>query len=422
MRNPNNVWPAVLGVCLFCLVLAAGMRFSFLRSPALYLAGYLNQTALKTDRQEPTPEATPASSPEPAWMDYVELMRYPSAHRGEQVRIVGRIGRMDSQAIYFVDRLNYYVCQEEEGRADRLKIYPEDLPEDCRIGDYVAVEGQWNLGIHHPYLSKGRILFSGQEARERAQAEAEAWKTARLKQAADIPLTDYLLLQEQAEELEEKDSYYVRTAVVIAKRVYSSGESWSSDRFSVRNERNGAELGTVTLTGNLPEVLAACQDGESVIVSGLLMRNRDIFCLEDCFVEEVGGAAKEETDRLAAVHREAYAAERAAYLASCVPFDYQTMVRRPEEFRDTPVVLKGRVTELSDGDPLGASLILKLEGSGRQAEIYYGGGALDDLRILQGDRFTAYGTLRDVSYQEQEDGSKLELPYIRAEYADWGEE
>ena len=39
MRNPNNVWPAVLGVCLFCLVLAAGMRFSFLRSPALYLAG-----------------------------------------------------------------------------------------------------------------------------------------------------------------------------------------------------------------------------------------------------------------------------------------------------------------------------------------------------------------------------------------------
>ena len=71
MRNPNNVWPAVLGVCLFCLVLAAGMRFSFLRSPALYLAGYLNQTALKTDRQEPTPEATPASSPEPAWMDSV---------------------------------------------------------------------------------------------------------------------------------------------------------------------------------------------------------------------------------------------------------------------------------------------------------------------------------------------------------------
>ena len=402
MRNPNNVWPAVLGVCLFCLVLAAGMRCSFLRSPALYLAGYLNQTALETDRQEPTPEATPASSPEPAWMDYVELMRYPSAHRGEQVCIVGRIGRMESQAIYFVDRLNYYVCQEEEGRADSLKIYPEDLPEDCRIGDYVAVEGQWNLGIHDPYLSKGRILFSGQEARERAQAEAEAWKTARLKQAADIPLTDYLLLQEQAEGLGEKDSYYVRTAVVIAKRVYSSRESWSSDRFSVRNERNGAELGTVTLTGNLREVLAACQDGESVIVSGLLMRDRDVFCLKDCFVEEVGGAAKEETDRLAAVHREAYAAERAAYLASCVPFDYQTMVRRPEEFQDTPVVLKGRVTELSDGDPLGASLILELEGSGRQAEIYYGGGALDDPRILPGDSLTAYGTLRDVSYQEHD--------------------
>lgn len=32
------------------------------------------------------------------------------------------------------------------------------------------------------------------------------------------------------------------------------------------------------------------------------------------------------------------------------------------------------------------------------------------------------GRSRDVSYQEQEDGSKLELPYIRAEYADWGEE
>ncbi len=37
-------------------------------------------------------------------------------------------------------------------------------------------------------------------------------------------------------------------------------------------------------------------------------------------------------------------------------------------------------------------------------------------------RFTAYGTLRDVFYREQEDASKLELPYICAEYADWGGE
>lgn len=127
---------------------------------------------------------------------------------------------------------------------------------------------------------------------------------------------------------------------------------------------------------------------------------------------------KEEQQKLKA---ESEKKEQEDYKLSCSEYRYEDLARDPEQYKDSPMVFKGKVVQVME---VGKSLTLRVNVTKGEYNIWKDTIYVDyklnenESRILEDDIITLYGDYRGIKSYTTVLGSRVSIPHIKARFID----
>lgn len=347
-------------------------------------------------------------------IDYAEVLRNSKEYDGQEVRVSGRITKLDSHRhLYFSDRLGFLKYSERfDVDLSRRFSYGTDISDYYELGQYVLVQGVWSDGLK--YLSNARVIADGEEAMQAEQAFMDEW-TRGMQADSELPLTDYMDLTEFP------DRYVgqrVRTVGKIQKVSGSAAKGNMSIYFPNRIYRIGDA--SFDLWGCPPEMQSSCTEGEYVVLSCLVTRGHwGNLWFSECFIERVGDEAKELSQQADHDWWARFFAEREDYISACQPYTYDDLARYPDAYRGKQAVLSGTVLKMSEG--LLTDTVYLDMGQNCVVCIKYSGKLPGDPEILKGDQITFYGECDGKGLYEPLLEESEWVPRINARYSSFNQ-
>lgn len=347
-------------------------------------------------------------------IDYVEVLRNSKEYDGQEVRVSGRIAKLDSHRhLYFSDRLGFL---EYSGQFDvdlsRRFSYGTDISDYYELGQYVLVQGVWR--DVSDCLSNAQVIADGEEAMQAEQAFMDEWVRGR-QADSELPLTDYMDLTEFP------DRYVgqrVRTVGKIQKVSGSAAEGNTSIYFP--NRIYHIEDARFNLWGCPPEMQSSCTEGEYVVLSCFVKsvyRGEPSF--SGCFIMCVGDEAKELSQQADHDWWARFFAERDEYLASCQEYSFEELMRYPDAYDRTRVLAAGTILQ-THVDQIDNRFLLDV-GGGWKVYVSYDGKLPGDPEILEGDQVAFYGEYRGSTYYETPSGERKYVPRVIARYSSFNQ-
>nr|WP_326186129.1 hypothetical protein [uncultured Oscillibacter sp.] len=339
--------------------------------------------------------------------DYAAVLDNGEAFHGKTITVAGRVeasyDNYYGRGFVFRDRLGRYSGQswDPEVEFEVVLADAEKFSELSEVafsdGDYVLVRGEWYHYESNRYLKNAVVLANGEEAKAYADAFLEQWYARGRRYAEELPLTDYMNLQNGESSADGR--------IRIAGQV----RDWKEDgAFYLENRMTGQKCVYVSLWGCPPEMKALLAEDAYVIVSGELNRG-----LRDCFVEAVGPEAEAVCAEQEQAWWQRYWETRDAYLADCAPYPYESAARSPREHAGERTAISGTVLRIKpvysyDGseEPYIEDMDIQMQwvcddnteyriildtGGGRTVYVRYYGELPGEPEFLAGDQATFYG-------------------------------
>lgn len=365
------------------------------------------------------PEPTESQPEEIPLVDYVEILRHSEEYDGQEVRVAGRIADVSSSPVHrhlltFRDRVGF------DGSSGKFEVYlrqqfslEETASDYYQQGQYILLQGYWG---NHAEQFICDVISTGENAREAAQVFMDAWEAEGYGYADTLPITDYMDIATSPKE-------YRRQRVRTAGKIYASAEdsySKSTCFYFLDREDNNTPCIKFYLQGCPPEMQEKCQEGEYVVLSGVLHAGTSGYPhLLECFVESTGNEAQALAEQSEAARSERLIAEREAYFASCQEYAYDELARYPDKYENERIVLTGTVIQ-TRLDNLDDHILLDV-GQGNMVYVSYYGKLPNDPEILVGDQVIFYGTCSGKTYYESLQGEQKTVPWVTARYSSFNQ-
>lgn len=367
--------------------------------------------------------------------DYVAVMDNSEAFHGKTVTVAGRVeAPFDSsyeRGFVFRDRLGKYSGESWDPKLEfRVNLaeagkFSEISEIAFSEGDYVLVQGEWDKYKPYGGLKKAVVLANGEEAKAHVDAFLEQWYARGRRCAEELPLVDYM-------DIRSGEGYR-------AGRIRIAGQIWKlkpGESFYIQNRITKQAEVYVSLWGCPPEMKELCEEGAYVILSGELGAG-----VRNCFIETVGPDAEAICGEQGEAWWQRYQATRDAYLADCVPYEYESAARSPEKHAGERTAVSGTILHIKpvysyNGEeaPYAEDLDIQIQwvcddnieyriildtGGGKTIYVRYYGEQPGEPEFLVGDEATFYGTCQGykAGYPLSLDVYTEDMPVVIAPYS-----
>lgn len=375
---------------------------------------------------EPTPLPA-ASEPEPTesqpeeipLVDYAEILRNSEEYDGQEVRVAGRIADVSSShakrnVLTFQDRLGF------DGSGGEFEVHLRQqsslegtVSDYFQQGQYVLLQGHWSNYAKYFICD---VISTGEIARQEAQVFMDTWEAEGYGYADTLPITDYM-------DIVTSPRAYRRQRVRTVGKIFAPAEdsySKSPYFYFLNREDNNTPCIKFYLQGCPPEMQEKCQDGEYVVLSGVVYVPTSGYpYLLECFVENTGNEARALAEQSEAARSERLTAEREAYFTSCQEYAYDELARYPDKYKEARIVLTGIVVQ-TRLDNLDNHILLDV-GQGHMVYVSYYGKLSNDPEILVGDQITFYGECYGNTFYDTAPNETNTVPWVIARYSSFNQ-